>query len=522
MKNKWLVIVGTGILVVTITTVALAASNIKLIVNGREVKPDVPPQLVNGRAMVPVRWVAEALGAQVDWEASTQTVRITTGAPKPGQPATGQPQALPELFQDVAAKLAGVEVPVYVPTWLPGDGPFRVAEFQADKDGYRFKVIRGEEEYPPVVENVPSSEADLVVEVTAANQPFLPYPTEGQLLGQPAGDVDLDGVTARSFGDGMMLTWSAGNWAYTALGHAPGDGVRVAREILRALPGDGYPVPGASQGKFRAAQLGNPMHVTASWTYDGKTWYTLSGRATPEAILKTAESMILLSELETSFPAATASGGSEARTTLVKYFHVLQEVANRRYGGFYSSPEAQEEAFRSPYSFLSSGLQEKYPFDEFRSRLDPVADLQVLQLWAAPGRVDLDATPPGEESFFVELKTVEMLEQKTAVVYYSGYFTLAREGDGWRVTKAEVEPENLAWKLGGHQPWRADPAMVANVELRRVLDAEVNSDPAASRVTRLDDGRVVVMVPTTGEKPEWHKVILVPLTDGTWRVLSWQ
>jgi len=129
----------------------------------------------------------------------------------------------------------------------------------------------------------------------------------------------------------------------------------------------------------------------------------------------------------------------------------------------------------------------------------------VLQLWEAPGHVSPGALSPAEQRFFVELKTVIILK-KTTVVYYSGYLTFTQEGDGWRITGAEVKPEDLAWKLGGHQPWRADPAMVANVELRQELDAEVNSDPAASRVTRLDDGRVVVMVPTTGEKPAWHKV----------------
>lgn len=185
-------------------------------------------------------------------------------------------------------------MPVCVPTWLPGNGPLRLAEFQADKDGYRFKVIQGKEEYPPAVENVPYSEADLVVEMTASNQAFPPYPTEEQLLAQTAVGVHLDGATARSFGDGMLVTWRGGNWEYTALGHAPGDGVRVAREILQALPGDGPPLLGASQGKLRAAQLGNAMYVTASWTYHGKTWYTPSGRAAPEAIVKMVGSMILL------------------------------------------------------------------------------------------------------------------------------------------------------------------------------------------------------------------------------------
>jgi len=68
MRNRWLVIMVTGVLAVAIATEALAASPIKLVINGREIKPDVPPQLINGRTMVPVRWVAETLGAEVEWD----------------------------------------------------------------------------------------------------------------------------------------------------------------------------------------------------------------------------------------------------------------------------------------------------------------------------------------------------------------------------------------------------------------------------------------------------------------------
>lgn len=184
-----------------------------------------------------------------------------------------------------------------------------------------------------------------------------------------------------------------------------------------------------------------------------------------------------------------------ARATLDKYLRVLKEVVNNRYGGFYSSPEAQVEALWSPYSFLSASLREKYPLDYFRSHLDPIADLQVLQLWEAPGHVDSNVSAPAASRFFVELKTVENLAGKTAHVYYSGYLTLGQEGDGWRITKAEVEPENLTWQVGGHQPWRAEPALVAAVILSGELDAQINDNPQASRVTKLDDGRAVVMVP---------------------------
>jgi len=57
-----------------------ADAPIKLIVNGVEISPDVPPQTINGRTMVPVRWVSEALGAQVDWNEEKQAVLVNSTA----------------------------------------------------------------------------------------------------------------------------------------------------------------------------------------------------------------------------------------------------------------------------------------------------------------------------------------------------------------------------------------------------------------------------------------------------------
>jgi len=56
------------LLVTSLAGIAFAANSIKLFVNGEEIRSDVPPQLIHGRTMVPIRWVAEALGADVEWE----------------------------------------------------------------------------------------------------------------------------------------------------------------------------------------------------------------------------------------------------------------------------------------------------------------------------------------------------------------------------------------------------------------------------------------------------------------------
>ena len=51
-----------------------ATDTISVVVNGTEVIFDVPPQIINGRTMVPVRAIFEALGADVYWDDATKTV----------------------------------------------------------------------------------------------------------------------------------------------------------------------------------------------------------------------------------------------------------------------------------------------------------------------------------------------------------------------------------------------------------------------------------------------------------------
>ena len=47
-------------------------------VNGKDVSLDVPAQVVDGTTMVPLRFISEALGANVQWVEATQTVEVTT------------------------------------------------------------------------------------------------------------------------------------------------------------------------------------------------------------------------------------------------------------------------------------------------------------------------------------------------------------------------------------------------------------------------------------------------------------
>lgn len=72
------------------TTVKLTLGKDIAYVNGKQVKLAVKAQSINGSTMVPLRFVGEALGATVNWNASTYTVLITSPKNQQQPPTSGQ------------------------------------------------------------------------------------------------------------------------------------------------------------------------------------------------------------------------------------------------------------------------------------------------------------------------------------------------------------------------------------------------------------------------------------------------
>ena len=68
-----MVIVATSLF-----TVALA-DGIKIVINGQNKVFDVMPQIINGRTLVPMRGIFEEFGAEIEWKEQTRTVRATLG-----------------------------------------------------------------------------------------------------------------------------------------------------------------------------------------------------------------------------------------------------------------------------------------------------------------------------------------------------------------------------------------------------------------------------------------------------------
>lgn len=52
---------------------------INVYLDANEIEFDVPPQIINGRTMVPIRAIFEKMGANVEWDQTTNSAICTKG-----------------------------------------------------------------------------------------------------------------------------------------------------------------------------------------------------------------------------------------------------------------------------------------------------------------------------------------------------------------------------------------------------------------------------------------------------------
>ena len=58
-------------------TVVIQSGSTVFTVDGEEITPEVPQQIIDDRFMLPLRAIGEAVGAEVSWDGETKTVIIT-------------------------------------------------------------------------------------------------------------------------------------------------------------------------------------------------------------------------------------------------------------------------------------------------------------------------------------------------------------------------------------------------------------------------------------------------------------
>lgn len=113
------------------TQVVLVIGSRQATVNGRAVLLDVPALIVGGRTLVPLRFVSEAMGARVDWNAATRTVFITSS---PAAQPFPQPPAQP---------FPPVPRPTLTPIQPPQAAVIEGSVVRVDLSGQRMLVQRG-------------------------------------------------------------------------------------------------------------------------------------------------------------------------------------------------------------------------------------------------------------------------------------------------------------------------------------------------------------------------------------------
>lgn len=80
MKKRMLIVIMLVVVMLAGTIIFPSQANegVAVFVNGKKMITDTPGQIINGRVMVPVRFVTEALGGKAEWNNLHKRVIITT------------------------------------------------------------------------------------------------------------------------------------------------------------------------------------------------------------------------------------------------------------------------------------------------------------------------------------------------------------------------------------------------------------------------------------------------------------
>ena len=98
-----------------VNTVKITAGESVFYLNDTAVTPDVPQAIIEGRFMLPLRAVSEAVGAKVDWDGESKTAVITTGETKTEEPKPEKDDASKDSNENDIELVPGVSVEIIDP-----------------------------------------------------------------------------------------------------------------------------------------------------------------------------------------------------------------------------------------------------------------------------------------------------------------------------------------------------------------------------------------------------------------------
>lgn len=191
-----------------------------------------------------------------------------------------------------------VEIPVYVPSSVTSSEFFRklghlyVSKLEVSKDHYLFEISR---------QRVRDGKARMlsfhVITMSAGTlpsyrkQPFSTY----EAFEKPEGAIKFNGYNVDYFANKNAYIWKDSGWEYLVWADNANDAINIMKRVMATIPKGTNPVHGAIKGQITTIDTNEGVRSDAGWSYDnGKTWYIITGRNSPEQLVKVLKSMVKL------------------------------------------------------------------------------------------------------------------------------------------------------------------------------------------------------------------------------------
>lgn len=149
MKKVLSLIIAVIMMLIPLT--AKCDDDITVTLDGTALVFDVPPQIIDGRTLVPVRAISETFDCRVEWDGGTRTVIIKSDVPENTAEPVKEPSAIPIAYDDTEERKAhymrnftitdavqtdnGYDITYTLETFLEGRGTVGVTFNCYDKDG---------------------------------------------------------------------------------------------------------------------------------------------------------------------------------------------------------------------------------------------------------------------------------------------------------------------------------------------------------------------------------------------------
>ncbi|MEC0093690.1 hypothetical protein [Paenibacillus macquariensis] len=195
-------------------------------------------------------------------------------------------------------QLHHVNIPVYVPSCIATSefhriiGPLTLSKLEVSKDHYLFQISRqkapkGNHARFPF--DVMTMSAGTLPDYR--KQPFATF----EMFHKPEGTTTFNGYDVDYFTDKTSFIWKSNGWEYLVSAKNTNNAVNIMKQVMATIPKSEQPVQDAVKGQFTAFDTNAGVQSDAAWSYDnGATWYIVTGRTTPEQLVKVLRSMVKL------------------------------------------------------------------------------------------------------------------------------------------------------------------------------------------------------------------------------------